>query len=110
MVISYELAMGMAVVGVIMLTGSLSLGDIVHHQDFWPLGWNVFRQPLGKCLPDAVRRAGDDRNFVLVASGHKASPRFSNRAARSAAASQKIGRGKPGYFKATCVSRVSLPP
>jgi len=49
-VISYELAMGMAVVGVVMLTGSLSLGAIVHHQDFWPLGWNVFRQPLGFLL------------------------------------------------------------
>ncbi len=49
-VISYELAMGMAVLGVVMLTGSLSMGDIVHHQDFWPLGWNVFRQPLGFVL------------------------------------------------------------
>ncbi|GAC1460981.1 MAG: NADH-quinone oxidoreductase subunit NuoH [Ktedonobacterales bacterium] len=49
-VISYELAMGMAVVGVVMLTGSLRMGDIVHHQDIWPLGWNAFRQPLGFVL------------------------------------------------------------
>ncbi len=49
-VISYELAMGMAVVGVVMLTGSLSMNAIVHNQDQWPLGWNVFRQPLGFVL------------------------------------------------------------
>src|SRR6476620_9872455 len=34
----------------------------------------VFSQPFGKCLPDAVRRASDDRNFVLVAFGHEVSP------------------------------------
>ena len=31
----------------------------------------VFRQPLGKGLPDAVGRAGDDGNFVFVAIGHR---------------------------------------
>ncbi len=43
--ISYELAMGMAVIGVLMLTGSLSLKDIVEQQHGW--GWNIFYQPLG---------------------------------------------------------------
>ncbi len=43
--ISYELAMGMAIVAVIMFTGSLSLKDIVDSQPGWH--WNVFYQPLG---------------------------------------------------------------
>jgi NADH-quinone oxidoreductase subunit H len=44
--ISYELAMGLSVVGVLMLSGTLSLVGIVEDQDyFWK--WNCFRQPLG---------------------------------------------------------------
>ncbi len=43
--ISYELAMGMAVVAIIMFTGSLSLTDIVEGQK--GVHWNVFYQPLG---------------------------------------------------------------
>jgi NADH-quinone oxidoreductase subunit H len=44
--ISYELALGLSVVGVLMLTGSLSLVQIVEDQDYlWK--WNCFRQPLG---------------------------------------------------------------
>lgn len=43
--ISYELAMGLAIVALIMFNDSLSLTDIVNHQkDFH---WNVFYQPLG---------------------------------------------------------------
>ncbi|MCL2310171.1 MAG: NADH-quinone oxidoreductase subunit NuoH [Proteobacteria bacterium] len=40
--ISYELAMGFALVGVILLTNTLNLGDIVRHQtgSFWH--WNVW--------------------------------------------------------------------
>jgi NADH-quinone oxidoreductase subunit H len=45
--ISYELAMGMAVVAVVMFTSSLSLHDIVEGQKGWH--WNVLYQPLG-CL------------------------------------------------------------
>jgi NADH-quinone oxidoreductase subunit H len=41
--ISYELALGLSVVGVLLLTGSLSLREIVHAQ--YGL-WNVVRQPL----------------------------------------------------------------
>lgn len=44
--ISYELALGLSVVGVLLLTGSLSLVKIVEDQD-WILKWNCFRQPLG---------------------------------------------------------------
>jgi len=43
--ISYEIAMGLAIVGVVMMTGSLSLKDIVNHQAGWH--WNVFTQPIG---------------------------------------------------------------
>jgi NADH-quinone oxidoreductase subunit H len=43
--ISYELSMGLAVVGVVLVTGSLSLKDIVLHQYGWM--WNIVLQPLG---------------------------------------------------------------
>lgn len=43
--ISYEIAMGLALIALVMLTGSLKLGDIVKMQDE---GWaNVVYQPLG---------------------------------------------------------------
>lgn len=54
--ISYELSLGLAVVGVVMISGSLSLREIVNHQrGFWQLGglpaflphWNLFVQPFG---------------------------------------------------------------
>ena len=34
----------------------------------------VFRQSLGKCLPDAVRSACNDSDFVFVAFGHEIFP------------------------------------
>ncbi len=43
--ISYELAMGMSIVAVIMTTGSLSIGEMVNQQH--GLSWNLFVQPLG---------------------------------------------------------------
>ena len=43
--ISYELSMGLSVVGVILVTGSLSLQDIVLHQYGWK--WNIILQPVG---------------------------------------------------------------
>lgn len=47
--ISYELSMGLALVGVLMIAGSLSLNDIVGKQDvIWR--WNVIFQPLGFIL------------------------------------------------------------
>lgn len=43
--ISYELAMGMSIVAIILMTGSLSLREIVDGQMHGK--WNVFYQPLG---------------------------------------------------------------
>ena len=43
--ISYELAMGMSIVALILTTGSLSLHDIVIQQQ--GLHWNIWYQPLG---------------------------------------------------------------
>lgn len=43
--ISYELAMGLSLIAVIMLSGSLSLRTIVEQQTGF--GWNVLYQPLG---------------------------------------------------------------
>jgi NADH-quinone oxidoreductase subunit H len=54
--ISYELSMGLAVVGVLMIAGTLSLRGIVNGQaGFWHVGgtntyvphWNIFVQPVG---------------------------------------------------------------
>lgn len=45
--VSYEVSLGLAVVGVFLLTGSLKLDEIVAGQgsNFWM--WNIVRQPLG---------------------------------------------------------------
>jgi len=43
--ISYELAMGMSIVALVMMTSTLSLKEIVDQQAGWH--WNVFYQPLG---------------------------------------------------------------
>ncbi|PLK44607.1 NADH-quinone oxidoreductase subunit NuoH [Emticicia sp. TH156] len=45
--ISYELAMGMSIIAILMLTGSLSIRTIVEQQHGF--NWNFFYQPLG-CL------------------------------------------------------------
>lgn len=45
--ISYELAMGVALIALLMLTGSLSLKDIVEQQMEPGRYWNVVYQPLG---------------------------------------------------------------
>ena len=39
--VSYELSLGLSLVGVLILTGSLSLREIVNHQGEWPWQWNV---------------------------------------------------------------------
>ncbi len=42
--ISYELALGLSILGVIAITGSLRLGTIIEYQQQW---WFMFLQPLG---------------------------------------------------------------
>ena len=44
--ISYELAMSLSIIAIIMMTGSLSINQIVADQDSF-YKWNVFRQPIG---------------------------------------------------------------
>ncbi len=50
--ISYELVMGLAVVTVVLMTGSMRLVDIVEHQSSGAaiLGWNIFRAPVAGIL------------------------------------------------------------
>lgn len=45
--ISYELALGLTLISVVMISGSLSLVHIVDGQAFW---WNCFRQPVAFLL------------------------------------------------------------
>jgi len=45
-IVSYELPLLLAPVGVIMLAGTLSLNQIVAHQAGWFWNWYVFQQPL----------------------------------------------------------------
>jgi len=50
--ISYELSMGLAVVSVVLIAGTLNLTEIVDDQSGgWAiLGWNVFRNPVGAII------------------------------------------------------------
>jgi NADH-quinone oxidoreductase subunit H len=52
--ISYELAMGISLIALLMMCGTLSLRDIAAQQhgffDGHWLTWNVFKQPLGFCI------------------------------------------------------------
>jgi NADH-quinone oxidoreductase subunit H len=43
--LSYELAMGLSVIGVIMIAGTLEMDKIVHAQHGWM--WNIILQPVG---------------------------------------------------------------
>jgi NADH-quinone oxidoreductase subunit H len=43
---SYELALGLSWVGIIMLAGSFKIGDIVHRQAGSFIHWNIVSQPL----------------------------------------------------------------
>jgi NADH-quinone oxidoreductase subunit H len=45
--ISYELSLGLSIMGVVMITGTLNLGDIVEAQS---RAWFIFLQPLGFLL------------------------------------------------------------
>jgi len=52
--ISYEISMGLSIIALLMVTGTLSLREIAEQQHgFWSHGWftwNVFKQPLGFIL------------------------------------------------------------
>jgi NADH-quinone oxidoreductase subunit H len=49
--ISYELALGLSLIGVILLSGTLDLYKIVEQQSGWfGMQWNIFYQPLGFIL------------------------------------------------------------
>ena len=52
--ISYEIAMGLSIIALLMVTGTLSLREIAEQQTgFWANGWfswNFFKQPLGFLL------------------------------------------------------------
>lgn len=43
--LSYELSMGLSILGLVLITGSFSLLDIVKHQAGWH--WNIILQPIG---------------------------------------------------------------
>lgn len=43
--ISYEIAMGLSIISLIMMTGTISLGEIAAQQTGWH--WNIIYQPLG---------------------------------------------------------------
>jgi NADH-quinone oxidoreductase subunit H len=46
--ISYEISMGLSIIALLMLTGTLSLREIAEQQHSWH--WNILRQPLGFLL------------------------------------------------------------
>jgi len=52
--ISYEISMGLSIIALLMVTGTLSLREIAEQQHgFWSHGWftwNIFKQPLGFLL------------------------------------------------------------
>src|SRR5713226_8304438 len=49
--ISYELALGLSLIGVILISGTLDIYNIVEQQSGWHgLQWNIFYQPLGFIL------------------------------------------------------------
>jgi len=49
--ISYELALGLSLIGVVLLSGTLDIYSIVEQQSGWfGLHWNIFYQPLGFIL------------------------------------------------------------
>jgi NADH-quinone oxidoreductase subunit H len=47
--ISYEIGIGMSLIGIVLLSGTLNLVDIVGQQNVW-YKWFIFRQPIGFLL------------------------------------------------------------
>lgn len=48
--VSYEIGMGLAIMGVVLLAGSFELNEIVRNQSQYPWYWNVVRQPVACIL------------------------------------------------------------
>lgn len=48
--ISYEVALGLSVVSLFMLSGTVDLNEIIRNQSPFPFSWNIFRQPLAFVL------------------------------------------------------------
>lgn len=48
--ISYEISLGLSVVSLFMLAGSVDLNEIVRNQTASPFSWNIIRQPLAFLL------------------------------------------------------------
>lgn len=49
--ISYELALGLSLIGIVLLSGTLDLYEMVEQQSAWyGMNWNIFYQPLGFIL------------------------------------------------------------
>ncbi len=49
--VSYEIPMGMSILGIVLMTGSLNLEKIINHQaQAGILGWNIWFQPLAFLL------------------------------------------------------------
>ena len=59
--ISYEITMGLSLVSIIMLAGSVSVNEIVRNQGPLPWHWNIFRQPLAFLLFMAASYAETNR-------------------------------------------------
>ena len=49
-IVSYEIPLTLSVVGVLLLSGTMSLNQIVLHQSGSFLDWNVIKQPLGALI------------------------------------------------------------
>jgi NADH-quinone oxidoreductase subunit H len=49
-VVSYEIPLTLSVVGIILLSGTLSLNTIVINQSGWFIDWYIFQQPLGAII------------------------------------------------------------
>lgn len=45
--ISYEISMGLSVIPVFLLVGSLNLGDVIQNQTGGLFAWHIFKQPVG---------------------------------------------------------------
>src|SRR5207344_2903258 len=48
-IISYEIPAGLSIFPIVLLTGSLSMQDIIKGQGAWPFSWNLFANPFTLC-------------------------------------------------------------